>query len=193
MKRPKDFTSSPKGGWRFKDPVTGIPHHQTHPMAFLQGIRTSRLANGHEVKGGYEHEVWDEVCRQNPSVPCVDDEMPEIHMTADDVARFMVTLKEFAGRDLVSDEEHRRRADICLRCPKMGHVKCKSCGWVSRTLTELLGGRKIHRPGELHKKGCTACGCNLDSKTYYPLDVLKAVDQKLGKQPEYWAECWMRE
>jgi hypothetical protein len=59
-------------------------------------------------------------------------------------------------------------------------------------LTEMLGGRQIHRPAELHKRGCSACGCQIDAKTYYPLDVLKSVDEKLGKQPDYWSSCWMR-
>lgn len=194
MKRPKELTTSPRGGWKITDPVTGIPVSQPHPMAFLQKVREARVANGHRISGNFEDEVWEEVCKQNPHIPCHDTEVPEIPMTADDVARFVVALKEMVsnGAQLVSEEEHRRRAEICLRCPKIGHVGCKSCGWMARTLTELIAGRRIHRAAELHKKGCIACGCNLDTKTYYPVEVLKAVDQKLGKQPDYWEECWMR-
>jgi hypothetical protein len=151
-------------------------------MALLQAVRSSRLANGFEVKGGFEHEVWEDVCKQNPELNCVEEGVPEVVMTADDVMRFMTTLKEFAGRELVSEDEHKRRAEICMQCPMM-----------ARTLTELLGGRKIHRPAEFHKRACKACGCNLDSKTYYPLDVLKTVDEKLGRTPDYWEKCWMRE
>lgn len=193
MKRPATMNITPRGGWRFTDPVTGIPHKDNHPMALLQAVRSSRLANGFEVKGGFEHEVWEDVCKQNPELNCVEEGVPEVVMTADDVMRFMTTLKEFAGRELVSEDEHKRRAEICMQCPMMGHTNCKSCGWVARTLTELLGGRKIHRPAEFHKRACKACGCNLDSKTYYPLDVLKTVDEKLGRTPDYWEKCWMRE
>jgi hypothetical protein len=193
MKSPRNLSNTPRGGWRFVDPVSGVPVSHPHHMAFLQKVSESRRSNGIPLTGNWEAEVLDEVCRQNPSIDCIDTDVPEIHMTADDVHRFLATVGEFKGSELVSEEEHRRRADICLRCPKMGDVNCKWCGWAAAKITELLAGRPIHRVAELHKKGCKACGCNLDTKTYYPLDVLRAVDQKLGKEPEYWEECWMRE
>jgi hypothetical protein len=195
MKRPFNETVVPPGGgWKYADPVTGVPVSSNSLTVMLQQVKAQRVANGVEVGSGWEHVVLDEMCEQNPGFRCVEAGAPEIHLTGDDVKRFLLTLKEQYGNDLVSDEEHRRRADICLSCPKMADVACTfPCGWVSRTLTEMLGGRKIHRPAELHKKGCSACKCNIDAKTYYPLDVLKAVDVKLGKQPDYWENCWMRE
>ena len=195
MKRPFNETVVPAGGmWKYADPVTGVPASSNSLTVMLQKVKAQRLANGHAVGSGWEQVVIDEMCQQNPGLHCVESGVQEIHLTGDDVKRFLLTLKELYGNELVSDEEHRRRADICLSCPKMADVSCTfPCGWVSRTLTEMLGGRKIHRPAELHKKGCSACGCNLDAKTYYPLDVLKSADEKLGKQPDYWENCWMRE
>lgn len=193
MKSPRNLTFTPRGGWSFIDPVTGMPIRHPHHMAFLQKVAEARKGNGFDLERGWELDVMDEVCRQNPSIDCIDSERPDVPMTADEVHRFLATVAEFTGAELVSEEEHIRRANICLRCPLMGDVNCKWCGWAARMITELLGGRKIHRVAELHKKGCKACGCNLDTKTYYPLDVLKAVDSKLGKEPEYWGECWMRE
>lgn len=195
MKRPFNETVVPAGGmWKYTDPVIGVPASSNSLTVMLQQVKAQRLANGLEVESGWDDAVLDEMCEQNPGFRCVDVGVPEIHLTGDDVKRFLVTLQELYGNELVSDEEHRRRADICLSCPKMADVACTfPCGWVSKKLTEMLGGRKIHRPAELHKKGCSACKCNLDAKTYYPLEVLKMVDQKLGKQPEYWSNCWMRE
>lgn len=195
MKRPANEAIVPPGGrWKYLDPLTGTPFTTNNLTVLLQEVRAQRKANGFTIESGWEIEVLDGLCQQNPSILCLEAGVQEIPMTGDDVKRFLLTLKEQVGKELVSDDEHRRRADICLTCPKLGHVACTfPCGWVSGMLTELLGGRAIHRPAELHKRGCTACGCNIDAKTYYPLDVLKTVDEKLGKQPDYWEHCWMRD
>jgi len=194
MKRPLQENTVPRGNWNYRDPLTGVPFTANDLVVLLQQVRTQRRANGIPVESGWEQVVLDELCQQNPHIPCGEAGVQEIHMTGDDVRRFLTTLKEQYGHELVSEEEHQRRADICLTCPKLADVACTfPCGWVSKTLTELLGGRRIHRAAELHKRGCSACGCQIDAKTYYPLDVLKSVDEKLGKQPDYWEHCWMRE
>lgn len=193
MKTPRNLSATPRGNWSFIDPVTQMPVSHPHHMAFLQKVAETRRANGHVLSGNWEHEVWDEVCRQNPQIDCIDTDVPEIPVTADEVHRFLNTVREFAGAELVSEEEHIRRANICLGCPKLANVHCKWCGWAAGVITELLGGRRLHRVAELHKKGCQACKCNLDTKTYYPTDVLRRVDEKMGTQPDYWQGCWMRE
>jgi hypothetical protein len=195
MKRPANEAVVPPGGrWKYLDPLTNVPFATSDLTVLLREVRAQRKANDIPIESGWEVLVLDEMCQQNSSLPCVDAENQEIPMTGDDVKRFLLTLKELVGHDLVSEEEHSRRADICLTCPKLGYVSCVfPCGWVSGMLTELLGNRRIHRPAEFFKRGCTACHCDVTSKTYYPVDVLKTVDQKLGKQPEYWEKCWMRE
>jgi hypothetical protein len=194
MKRPANEAIVPSGGrWKYLDPLTGVPFSTDNLTVLLQEVRGQRKANGIEIESGWEIAVLDELCEQNSNVECHDVENPEIPMTGDDVKRFLLTLKEQLGKELVSEEEHRRRADICLTCPKLGYVSCTfPCGWVAGMLTELLGGRRIHRPAEFYKRGCKACGCDVTSKSYYPLDVLKTVDEKLGKNPDYWEHCWMR-
>lgn len=195
MKRPFNESLVPSGGlWRYTDPLTGVPFDTQNLMVLLQNVRAQRLANNIPLEPGWDQVVLDEICQQNSNVKCFEAGQQEIHMTGDDVKRFLTTLSEQYGKELVSEEEHRRRADICLSCPKNVAVSCTfPCGWVSAKLTEMLAGRPLHRAAELHKRGCEACRCNLDSKTYYPLEVLKDVDQKLGKQPDYWEKCWMRE
>ena len=193
MKSPRNTTTTPRNGWSIIDPVTGLPVRHTHWMAFLQKVDEVRRSNGHAQEAGWEHAVMDEVCRQNPDIPCHDIELPDIPLTADDVHRFLSTVQEFKDAELVSEEEHVRRASICLQCPLMADVNCKWCGWAAKRITEMLGNRKIHRVAELHKKGCRACHCNLDTKTYYPMAVLKAVDERLGTYEPYWEKCWMKE
>lgn len=194
MIEPRNRSMTPRGGWRYTDPLTGIPFKHPDLIVMLQQVRASRTGNGIAMESGWDNVVIEEMCAQNEQYGCTESGRTDIHLTGDDIRRFLTTIAETGIGNLVSDEEHKRRADICLSCPKMGNVSCTfPCGWVSKKLTELLGGRKLHRAPELHKKGCQSCGCNLDAKTYYPLDVLKTVDQKLGKSPDYWSQCWMRE
>jgi len=194
MIEPRNRSITPRGGWRYTDPTSGVPFKSDNLTVLLQQVRASRVGNGLHMESGWDTKVVEEMCEQNPQYDCAESGRADIHLTGDDIRRFLTTIKETGMGNLVSDEEHKRRADICLSCPKMGNVSCTfPCGWVAKTLTEILGGRKIHRVPELYKKGCMACGCDVTSKTYYPLDVLKTVDQKLGKTPEYWSGCWMRE
>ena len=195
MKRPYNENTVPRGGrWAYTDPLTGVPFSTNDLLVLLQQVRAQRLANSIPVESGWDQVVLDELCQQNPGLNCYEAGEQEIHMTGDDVKRFLTTLAELYGKELVSDEEQARRADICLTCPKNVPTGCTfPCGWVVGKLTELLGGRKIHRAPELQKRGCLACKCGLEAKTFYPLNVLKSVDEKLGKQPDYWEKCWMRE
>lgn len=194
MKRPANPSQVPRGGWRYTDPVTGIPHKERDLTVLLQRVRRSRIANGHEMQDGWDSQVLDEICQSDESIDCRAPGESDTRTSGDALKRFVLTLAEQAGNNLVSEEEHRRRADICLTCPKIGPTSCiPPCGWLTAKLTEMLAGRKLHRAAELHKRSCTACGCNLDSKTYYSLDVLKKVDDKLGVSPDYWSGCWMRE
>lgn len=194
MKRPANPSSVPRGGWRYADPLTGIPHKETDLTVLLQSIRKSRIANGHPIEAGWDRVVLDEMCRANENIDCRAEGEADSWVSGDALRRFVNTLIEQQDKAMVSEEEHRRRADICLTCPKIGPASCvPPCGWLTAKLTDLLAGRRLHRAAELHKRSCTVCKCNLDSKTYYALDALRAVDAKLGVDPgEYWSGCWMR-
>jgi len=193
MKRILDTMQVPPGGWRYREPETGVELTSNNFLALMQDVRKHRDANGLPTFGDWSQQVHDCICQQNPQTPCEEvGSIPSV-VTADDIWRFIETMWELKGSELVSEQEQARRIDICLQCPKRGVVACRWCGRLAGKITELLGGRTIHKVDQIFKTSCMACKCDLTAKTAIPLDVLKRVDEKLGGEPDYHEKCWMRE
>lgn len=195
MKQLLDTTRPVSGMWTYTQPETGVVIKDIHWNGFLKRIRAHRLANDLPLQAGWVDELQDTLCRENPDLPCQEVGYVERRYTQDDVQRFVATMLELnASNELVSEEEQRRRIDICAVCPKnVSMGGCKFCVWLAQKTTQLLAGRKIHRVSETHKRACGACGCDITSKTAVPMTVLKVVDEKLGITPDYDDRCWMLE
>ena len=193
MKHLLDTTRPVSGMWTYTQPETGVVIKDIHWNGFLKRIRAHRLANDLPLQAGWVDELQDTLCRENPDLPCQEVGYVERRYTQDDVQRFVSTMLELnASNELVSEEEQRRRIDICAICPKnISMGGCKFCVWLAQKTTQLLAGRKIHRVSETHKRACGACGCDITSKTAVPMTVLKVVDEKLGTTPDYAPGCWM--
>jgi len=195
MKQLLDTSRPVSGMWTYTQPETGVVIKDIHWNGFLKRIRAHRLANDLPLQAGWVDELQDTLCRENPDLPCQEVGYVERRYTQDDVQRFVATMLELnASNELVSEEEQRRRIDICAICPKnISMGGCKFCVWLAQKTTQLLAGRKIHRVSETHKRACGACGCDITSKTAVPMTVLKVVDEKLGITPDYDDRCWMLE
>jgi hypothetical protein len=194
MKRILDTTRPVGGMWTYKQPETGVVLQDWAWKALISKIREHRAACGIEMKGGWVDEIHDDVATANPEIPQEEVGVVARYYTADDVHRFITTMRRVhVSGELVSEEEQRRRIDICVACPKNGVIGCKWCGWLAGQVTEVLAGRPIHRVAEVFKRSCMACGCDITSKTAIPLDVLKQVDAELGESPNYAKGCWMTE
>ena len=195
MKQLLDTSRPVSGMWTYTQPETGVVIKDIHWNGFLKRIRAHRLANDLPLQAGWVDELQDTLCRENPDLPCQEVGYVERRYTQDDVQRFVATMLELnASNELVSEEEQRRRIDICAVCPKnVSMGGCKFCVWLAQKTTQLLAGRKIHRVSETHKRACGACGCDITSKTAVPMTVLKVVDEKLGITPDYDDRCWMLE
>lgn len=193
MKQLLDTSRPVSGMWTYTQPETGVVIKDIHWNGFLKRIRAHRLANDLPLQAGWVDELQDTLCRENPDLPCQEVGYVERRYTQDDVQRFVSTMLELnASNELVSEEEQRRRIDICAICPKnISMGGCKFCVWLAQKTTQLLAGRKIHRVSETHKRACGACGCDITSKTAVPMAVLKVVDEKLGTTPDYDSRCWM--
>ena len=59
-------------------------------------------------------------------------------------------------------------------------------------LQRVIAGIRI-TDTDAYPLSCLACGCSVTSKCAYPLDVLKGVDERLGRNPDYDKNCWMLE
>lgn len=188
-------TSRPVGGmWTYTQPETGVVFSAWSYPALLTRISAHRGACNIPMSGGWTAEVQEAMIAANPDIPHEEIGAVKRFYNADDVHRFISTMMEMRGGEkLVSPEEQARRIDICAACPKKGVIGCKWCGWLASKVTEIMGGRKIHRAPEVFKHSCMACGCDIPSKTAISLDLLKKVDEKLGESPDYAEGCWMTE
>lgn len=198
MKQLLDTTRPVSGMWTYTQPETGVVFKDIHWGGFLKRIRAHRLANDLPLQGGWVEELQDTLCQANPDLPCEEVGHVARYYTQDDVQRFVATMLEILEqnklKELVSEEEQNRRIEICAVCPKNTSIGgCKFCAWLAQKITGLMLGRKIPRVAELHKRACGGCGCDLASKTAVTIPVLRAVDEKLGNNPDYDSRCWMLE
>ena len=185
----------PVGGmWTYVQPETGVKLQDWNWNAFVKRVRDHRDACGIPLPAAWVDELEEAVIAANPKIPYDEDTTRSRRFTGSDIKRFMATMKELRqGHELVSEQEHARRLDICATCPKLGQISCGGCGWLAQQITELMAGRKVPRAEVVYRKSCLACGCDLASKAAIPLDVLKRVDEKLGIAPDYAPGCWMTE
>lgn len=194
MIRILDKVTTPPGGWRYTEPDTGVKFDGLSYVAVVGLVRKHRVAMDLPVGGEWLQQFEHNLALQNPKAPQQEEGAKERVLTADDVIKFVeVTRELLADGKLVSEEEQMRRASICAACPKRGVLSCKFCGWLSRELTHMLGGRRVPKATEIYKHSCMACGCDLTAKTACPLPVLKKVDERMGNTPEYAPGCWMLE
>ncbi len=195
MKKPANLSVVPRDGWHCKFP-DGYEVRAQHPSHFLSQCFVHLEANGLDSGTGWQERCWDLVCSTHPEIPCEDTEVKERTLGPDDVRRFLTTMWETwkSGAEPVSEEVQNLRVSRCLQCPMKGYTACfGGCSQVSQLLSEFSVGREIRNLPEIHKVSCQACGCYLESKTMFPLNVLKAVDEKLGQKPDYHRSCWMLE
>ena len=193
MLTPTNTNLVPRGGWSVEIEGAGPPIVANHFSLFVKEIGKRLIANGLD-KHGWREEALDLMCRQRPDIPCEDKEVQARAVTGDDVKRFVKTLYEAweQGAKPVSIEEQERRAAICMECPMRGTVSCMGgCGALARALSDLTMGGSARNLPELHKQSCLICGCELSSLTMYPMEVLRAVDEKINfKTTEYPPNCW---
>lgn len=194
MKKPSNPNLIPRGGYSCTFPETGYTVSETHPSLYLQMCHKHMQDNGIAIVGGWQDEMWDRACNQNPEIECEDSENPARVVESADIWRFLTTLWEAMekGAKAVSEEEASRRAEICVTCPKLTHTSCSfGCGKLSEVISTLTLGRSFKNHSELHKASCGVCGCETSSLINWPLDVLQAVDEKLGFVKEgYPSHCW---
>lgn len=189
MREPIDTLQVPPGGfWRYREPETGVVVESNHHAAFLAQAFQHREANGLYTGGGWQAEVWDLFCMQNPNFPSREIGTPERHLTIDDIRRFSVTVSRWigAGGKWVAQEEAERRAAICVGCPNNKSLPgCWGCRGPLNWLKDMLGGNQTSHDSNL--ESCAKCFCNLRVKVHLPLDVID--NEGVTDLPDF---CWMR-
>lgn len=190
MLEPLDLSTAPPGGWQYTEQATGVKFRHNDVRALMKMIAEHRRGNGLAVHGDWVQQVYHAICSQNPSTPCHDVSNPERVWLPEDVMRFLEALSN-AGTETVSESEQLRRIEICKGCPKNGVIACRWCGTFAEHLTRFLAGRNLPKVEDVYKRSCLACGCDITSKTAYPVSTLEAIDSALGTNPQYHENCWM--
>ncbi len=175
-------------------PGCGPTIKSDHFLTFIKEISTRLQANGMD-RHGWKAFYVDLMCEQRPDIPSEDvDAAPSRAMTGDDVKRFLVTAWEGmeSGVQPVSEELQNQRVDTCLNCPQLGYISCFiGCQQITETVNKFMMGRNVPKFPQIHKMACQVCGCTASIKSMWPIDVLKAADERMGTTPAYPSNCWV--
>jgi len=191
MLKPKQPNHIPPGGWRYTERRTGIKFPVNGSQVTLDWLITEverhRVATGGDLSPGWRDRLLEEICQQNPSIPCGQDMAPiNRALSKSDVRRFMSSMAKFVmnGAKLVDQGEADRRAAICAECPmRTRQTFCMGCMGLRAVNEALIGHREVSNASELGS--CAVCGCVLKVKVWFPLE--STDNEGLEYPPHCWA------
>lgn len=197
MKRPRVLNDTPRGGWVYTQPESGMTFRENHPKALQAAVWSHRLSLpdlNMQTGGGWEEQFWHDYCEQNPQVASEEIDAPRYFPNLSDIWNFLQTLWNWKrqGGQFVTQEEAERRANICLTgangqpCPHNEQfAPCLGCRGISSEVEKLIEGRRTSQDQKLFV--CTACGgCHIPTKLHFPLEAIVVSEEKLP------AWCWQR-
>jgi hypothetical protein len=188
MKAPRNESMMPQGGWKYKDPATGVVVEDNHLGAVMSRVRRAWLANDVEPPPMWEEMIKDQLCLQNPSLDCIEVGMIERVISMDDIMRFAKTAKNWldGGGKWVEPEESNRRAATCAKCPQNIVVHgCWGCQGAIKWLAERVGMPPATTSDE-QLQSCKACGCYNKVAVHMPLEAMDVTGVEF---PE---GCWKK-
>jgi hypothetical protein len=198
-----DRSSTPPGGWYWKEPSSGVEFRHYSRDAFFRNIQAHRLANGYAIEPGWEEAIEDQLCRENAAQwgPGICQramhlgERRPISMGA--IQGFFNSMGAWVsgGAGFVSPEEADRRAAICVTCPNNASMpgSCGGCAdRILRGITRLIGRRKTQYDANLGS--CSICSCSLAVAVWFPLEAQQAgLSDELKEEFKKVPFCWKRE
>lgn len=186
----------PPGGFRFKDPSTGVTITGPTYRDWVNKVKKHRIANVVPVGVDLEAEMQEQLCLQMPAGICVRDGTPYSSgvmngLTFDQVINGTVVLGEWllTGKKKATREEAQQRTNVCAACPFNQPVTgCTSCnqGKLLNVVNRIVGPERLQGDDKL--QACTLCGCSLKAKVWIDLDILKKHTGGVNF-PEW---CWMK-
>lgn len=195
MKKLKDNSKEPHGGWKYEQPETGMVFRNMIRAKLVIDVKNHRMQKGIEV-GNVEADIEDFICRnQRPGV-CVEGEVTAVKKSGfnvNDVRSFGESVAHIlkSGR-VVAPSEADRRARICADCPMNDTLAgCSACSGIATFIFSLLGSRKT--ASDKHLKSCGACGCPLKAKVWITKGDLEQKQQIQAAMDIYPSHCWMKQ
>jgi len=163
--------------------IDGLRLEAVDVKGVMRAYREAVARAGGMLRPGWEGEVWSALAESHPryvrKIPGPGPPTASL-ATAKSFVNFM--LKRLTNRSLVSEEEARRRAEVCFICPLAQPILgCSSCKDVL-ALT-VVPPVRVEAP-----EACGACGCYLPLKIWIPR-------AQLGDASAFPFDsvCWMRE
>lgn len=152
----------------------------------IRKVEQYRKINNREL-GNVEAEVMAQACQRTPSL-CYDDSgswAPPTPPAISLKARVLNWLAQLAKvtPSYARASEARRRAEICMRCPKQGPME-KGCATCKAAVKEL---RKANLRGRTQDNRLACC-----SQLGTDLRVAVWIDDARLNDPELPAECWRK-
>jgi hypothetical protein len=192
---------SPPGGWRYFQPETRLWFDGDDQGVYdlAERIAAHRAYKGlpratqeeamHDIHAQLCDRLGPEYCRAEPT----EDWRPlkrdySLGISASQVMGFSKALIEAVrgGDAFTSEEEARRRAEICLSCPLNTKPSgCTTCSVIESVTAGLIQGSR--RYPDLHV--CAACGCGLKLKVNVSADIIRKADE--GRDINYPPNCWV--
>lgn len=201
-----DVKSCPNGKFRMIVPRTGVQLSHFEYQSFVNLYLNHLRQNNIPVGIGWEEEMQDELCRQNPQWKgvCQDANPPKNHRISNgDVRNFLTSVgrmieTEVKGGDaFVSQEEANRRAEICVACEKNRETInwCPNCpGSVVRSVKKFRDYFKgkspdLTTPLDDKLKACEICGCSNAVQIHCSTAVLSHVKTREPYPSNCWKSC----
>ena len=187
MKKPAMQNQPPALGFRVVFP-SGKEIKAMSIRRFTSQCYAYMVENDLDVTGDWEARLWEDVCNQNPDIPCDDSEHPEAPLTMRDLGVFKDAMVKWlsSGGEFVSHGLAEKRASVCVTCKNNVHISmgCGTlCSKVMSWFSEKIGVRRTSVDSQL--QSCSQCRCYLKFKTLLPVDAL------MDDGVEYPSWCWI--
>jgi hypothetical protein len=195
---------SPPGNYRMTVPQTGVHLSHYDWDSFVKLYTDHLRANNIHLGVGWEDEMQNELCRQNPQWNGVCEESnpsKERVISNGDIRNFLTSVariieNEVRGKDaFVPQEEAERRAAICAGCPNNEPTVnwCSTCPgnviWAIGKFREAFKKPAPNMTSSLDDKlfSCKICGCANAVQIHISTECLTRV-----KDYEYPEHCWKK-
>ena len=189
----------PPGGYRYRHAGTAYVTRSPTWPDFLREVQQYRKVNNLPFNGRLAEEIQDQLCHQLPEGWCHDEvNRPYGNRTLkvglQTVLQGTATLADWFwhGREKVSADTARQRADICAGC--LYNVEpegCTGCNGnaLHAIVDRVVGGAQL--PNQDRLKACALCGCSLKAKVWIGTDVLQRhiSPSVLQDMPDW---CWVK-
>lgn len=193
----------PSGGYRIVVPQTGATIQHFEYVSFVNLYLNHLRERGLPQWPGWEEELQDELCRQNPHWKGVcQDANPStvVEVSNGDVRAFLTSVGRMVehlmtGQEVfVSQEEAERRAAICVGCPENTATVnwCPNCpGSVVREVKkwrDYFKGKSHELTSSQDDKlmACQVCKCANATQIHISTEILTHVKH----QGDYPSHCW---